>query len=272
MNLREGTRRLALLLGAVGAILGGFAGYTELQSYLSQRAQHNRFEQLANSQAAKGERNCILGTVGEQGCREPENGPYPNTTRVSLPNGEVRDYPSEMSNEQIEAALRKEFPPGINATIDPYAAMAEPGTAAKLPKGFKLDQRKVEANDWQDVPLPINDGPVTVIGPDGKTYHFPEGTDKNAAIRYFKMEGIGASSHSMDDPVHRDGIEVIHWGKNLEIESIETQDGQALYPTPAPRLGSYVLLALLPVLGFFIPWGAVRTIGWVGAGFAETSK
>jgi len=28
MNLKEGTRRLALLLGVVGAILGGFASYT----------------------------------------------------------------------------------------------------------------------------------------------------------------------------------------------------------------------------------------------------
>lgn len=49
MNLREGTRRLALLLGAVGAILGGFASYSELQTMLEQRASHNRFEQLAAS-------------------------------------------------------------------------------------------------------------------------------------------------------------------------------------------------------------------------------
>jgi hypothetical protein len=218
------------------------------------------------------ERNCIFGIVGEQGCREPENGPYPNTTRVSLPNGEARDYPSEMSNQQIETALRKEFPPGINATIDPYAAIAEPGAAAKLPKGFKLDQPKGEPNDWQDVPLPTNDGPVTVIGPNGKTYHFPEGTDKDAAIRYFRMEGIGTYSHGIDDLVHRDGIEVIHWSKNFEIESIETQGGQTLYPTPSPAWWAYLPIALYPILGFFIPWGAVRTTGWVGAGFAESSK
>jgi hypothetical protein len=49
MNLREGTRRLALLLGVLGAIAGGFASYLELQSVLSQRARHNSFEQLANS-------------------------------------------------------------------------------------------------------------------------------------------------------------------------------------------------------------------------------
>jgi hypothetical protein len=56
MNLREGTRRLALLLGAIGAILGGFVSYFELQTVLSQRAQHNKFDQLANSDVVQQER------------------------------------------------------------------------------------------------------------------------------------------------------------------------------------------------------------------------
>jgi hypothetical protein len=33
---------------------------------------------------------------------------------------------------------------------------------------------------------------VQVQGPDGATYQFPDGTDKNAAIAYFKKKGIGA--------------------------------------------------------------------------------
>jgi len=35
---------------------------------------------------------------------------------------------------------------------------------------------------------------VNVQGPDGKTYAFPDGTDKSAAIAYFKRKGIGGSS------------------------------------------------------------------------------
>ena len=53
MNLKEGTRRLALLLGAVGAIFGGFSSYLELHTILEQRARHNRFEQLANSDVVR---------------------------------------------------------------------------------------------------------------------------------------------------------------------------------------------------------------------------
>ena len=56
MNLKEGTRRLALLLGVAGAILGGFASYKELQPLTRQGAEHNRFEQLANSQIVLQER------------------------------------------------------------------------------------------------------------------------------------------------------------------------------------------------------------------------
>lgn len=40
--------------------------------------------------------------------------------------------------------------------------------------------------------------PVRVQGPDGKTYQFPDGTDKDAAVRYFKSHNIGVSSQSTD--------------------------------------------------------------------------
>ena len=80
MNLREGTRRLALLLGVVGAIFGGVVSYFQLQSTMRQRGNYQRFEKLANSQATSDQRNCILGVVGEQGCREPGNSPYPDYT------------------------------------------------------------------------------------------------------------------------------------------------------------------------------------------------
>jgi hypothetical protein len=39
--------------------------------------------------------------------------------------------------------------------------------------------------------------PVTVQGPDGNSYQFPDGTDKAAAIGYFKKKGIGAKPTSV---------------------------------------------------------------------------
>lgn len=146
MNLREGTRRLALLFGAAGTILCAVLSYAQLQSLMRQRADHMRFEQLANSPAVEQERK--------------------DWFLVNLPAGAIPD-------------------------------------PSKLNKG---------------------------------------------------------------------GVGTIHWNRNLEIASIETQDGQTLYPTPAPGAWSYALIAILPLLGFFIPWGAVRAIGWVLAGFVQPSK
>jgi predicted small secreted protein len=144
VNLREGTRRLALLLGVVGAIAGGFGSYLELQGVLDQRARHNRFEQLAASDAAQQVLRSQAGWV----------------------------------------------------VIDPKTG---------------------ERTQW-------------------------------------------------DQQVGKGGIKTIHWTKDNQIESIET-DNEYLYPTSSPAAWEYALILLLPVLGFLIPWGAIRAIGWVGTGF-----
>lgn len=154
MNLKEGTRRLALLLGVVGVIFGGFVGYMQLQSVLGQRARHVKFEQLANSDVVRQESK------------------------------DVRSHPGWLVSA---------YPP------DP------------------------SCND-------------------------------NCSV------------------IQKSGIKMIHWTPNYGVESIETEDGQTLYPTPAPGWWAYVLIAILPVLGFFIPWGAVRAIGWVVTGFVQGPK
>ena len=149
MNLKEGTRRLALLLGVIGTILGGIASYIELRNVLSEMEYHDRFERLANSDVVQQERKSLAGWV----------------------------------------------------SIDPKTG---------------------ERIQW-------------------------------------------------DQQVDKGGIKTIHWTKNNEIESIETEN-QRVYPTAAPSARQYSLIALFPILGFLIPWGAVRAIGWLGAGFVESSK
>jgi hypothetical protein len=172
MNLREGTRRLALLLGVVGAIFGGFVSYAELQSMTRQRADHRLFEQLANSDVVK------------------------------------------------------------------------------------------EAKHWRTLAPEQRDKAVALMTPEHK-------------LKLAKALGFnGTPTQSDVGELDEDGIKTIHWDWTLDnqIESIETQDGQTLYQTPAPTAWEYILVALLPVLGFFIPWGAVRAIGWVGAGFVASPK
>jgi hypothetical protein len=161
MNLREGTRRLALLLGLVGLIVGGFFSYLVLQSVMSQRADHQRFEGLADSSV-------------------------------------------------VEQARKERFGP------------------------------------WDAAGSPIQ--PF-----DPKQPYCIADHDRNEL------------DYSASEP-NSSGIRTVHF-ENREIASIDTTDGQTLYPTPAPSAWLYLLIALWPVLGFFIPWGATRAIGWVAAGF-----
>ena len=150
MNLREGTRRLALLFGVLGAVAGGYVSYLELQGTLEQSARHNKFQHLATSDVVQQERKSQAGWV----------------------------------------------------VIDPKTG---------------------ERTQWEQ-------------------------------------------------KVDKGGIKTIHWTEDQGIESIETQDGQTLYPTPTPAAWQYLFVVLVPIIGFFIPWGAVRAIGWVLAGFFQPAK
>jgi hypothetical protein len=72
----------------------------------------------------------------------------------------------------------------------------------------------------------------------------------------------GPKSDSWEDTQNQDDWRI--WG-------IKTPDGRTVYPVSAPGAGSYFLIVILPFLGFFVPWGVVRAIGWVVIGFAQPS-
>ena len=162
MNLREGTRRLALLLGVAGAIAGGFVSYSELQNVREQQASHNRFEQLSASPVA------------------------------------------QQARESLEVACA-----------------------------------------------------------DGHT------DEQCGDKQYVPMSEINSS-----------GINTIYWIKkdslgkiNYQVGWIKTDDGRNLFATtPAPAAREYLMVVLFPLLGFLVPWGAVRAIGWTAAGFVARSE
>lgn len=149
MNLREGTRRLALLLGVAGAIAGVFVSYLEVQSISTERANHSKFERLATSDVVEQTRKTQAGW----------------------------------------------------STVDPKTG---------------------ERVEW-------------------------------------------------DQEIGKGGIKTVHWTTDSAIAFIVTDDGNFVFPAPAPSVWEYLAVALLPVLGFLIPWAVIRAIGWVGAGFVGKS-
>jgi hypothetical protein len=209
LNLREGTRRLALLLGVVGAILGGFASYVELQTTLAQRTRHNRFEQLAASEVVQHERKCRQAGI-LSGC--PDNISDLVFAPIQKPQRTFQIDPK--TGERIQAA--PDFIPDTSQKHGPWEKYADKGTS-----GAVLDMSK-------SIPIP--------------------------------------------SVVMKNGIKAVNWNHDYGVESIETEDGQTLYSTLAPSAWLYLLIVLFPVLGFFIPWGTIRALGWVGAGFVQPAK
>jgi len=240
MNLGEGTRRLALLLGAVGAIAGGFASYLELQTVLDQRARHNKFEQLAGSDVVQQERKLLplKGGLSKQDIqdllriRSTLTSGDPRIEKidslvdlgrfqyVALPDGNYGQFPADAKDSEIVAAIATEFP-----QAKPWLIYQSVG-------------KRIRAPDF-----------------------IPDAADK-----------WGKYAVETETEVNEGGIKAIQWDKNYQVESIEKQDGQTLYPTPEPNRWLYFLIALTPILGFFIPCGAVRAIGWVVTGFVQPSK
>ncbi len=213
MNLREGTRRLALLLGGLGAIAGGVLSYVYLQPVMRQREMHKSFEQLANSNVVKEQRKALHSPDPYASIAKPISG---------LPPGAILKPIPQHGRAKLSDIAPSSPPVEWDANGKPIAAT----TSTAPPTG----------GDFLDGATPlsseVNKGDIKTINWD------------------------------------RDHV----WNDASGIYSIETDGGQILYPTAAPSAWLYLFAALFPILGFFFPWGAVRAIGWVGAGFAASSK
>lgn len=59
MNAREGMRRLALLIGVLGAAIGCFASYIVSRDVYKARSRYQAFERLGNSDVVQQERKAF---------------------------------------------------------------------------------------------------------------------------------------------------------------------------------------------------------------------
>jgi len=64
-------------------------------------------------------------------------------------------------------------------------------------------------------------------------------------------------------------IKVIHWTRDYGVESLDMDDGRSIHPSPEPSSWVYFMIAMCPVVGFFIPWGGVRIFSGEGILFSQ---
>jgi hypothetical protein len=66
---------------------------------------------------------------------------------------------------------------------------------------------------------------------------------------------------------NRDRITSVHLYAADTVLGIQLSTGESIERVEAPRLTAYLAILIYPVLGFLIPFGCIRVLSWVGAGF-----
>ncbi len=210
MNVREGMRRLALLVGVLGAAFGCFGSYVVSRDALAARERNRAFELLATSDVVQQERKSLQ-EEHESWFRPWVDG-WEDYQRVPTPPRDIVAAWKSFSPEHREELLAK----------------MTPEQKHKLRTVIEDQTQQGEQDPYAGIAMPSS-------------------------------------------KVNKEGIRTIFWKKDYGVYSIETEDGATLYETPAPTRWPFFLAAILPVLGFVIPWASVRGLAWVGVGFFENS-
>ncbi len=268
MNVNEGMRRLALLLGAVGAVLGGFVSYTLLSGALHQIARHNAFERLAHSSVVEQARaHWIAARIPPD--YDALSRRFGGRTSVPMfdPKGTVREIPAEDVSKALaaggEIAIRFKAPDGTERWVreSERDAAIKAGGVPDVPD--YSDQQKLLAAIWRSLGAKERHEMLAEMNAE-------QAGALQALLDQEALQGSDWFAENAPLPpseVDRGGIRAIHWNRDLAVDSIETEGGQTLYPAPEPSGRTYPLIVVLPVIGFVLPWGAIRAICWVGAGF-----
>ncbi len=276
MNVREGMRRLGILLGVLGAVMGGFAAYEQGRPLLSTLMAHRKFESLMASPAMRGiaaqknqsqvRRSQAVSQFGGIPVSEPQPPPSAHKIDYGALAQQAREHaPSKppQTNEwgrgdpivqkpsgaQKDGSASHQPPPsGWTSTGQSYEPPALPsGKIGKYadadiapPQGYVLDPLPVpvpDSGDWE-----ITDEPDGVGG-----RHILHANEL--------LKG------------NKDGIEWVHVNSAGIVDGMKLVTGEVVARTPAPNPRAYLVFLLYPALGFLIPWGAVHVLTWVGGGF-----
>jgi hypothetical protein len=235
-------RRLALVAGVLGAGLGAFASYRGFEDIAAERGSHRDFTALATSETVQEARRAFYNGHTNLDCADDAQKPWckyqeQEHVKVLGPDGKKYLFPPRTTKEDAIDYFKKK---GITSPAKPAAESKAVENVVESVEGSSK-QRDAQGKDHS----PINPGWQPGLHP------------------------IPGSTSFVD----KGGIKSITWaGSDFSIESIKTQDGRFLYSRNAPSVHMYLLHACWPVLGFLLPWGAIRVIAWVLLGFQQSSK
>src|SRR5712692_4633381 len=148
MNVKEGMRRLALLLGVLGAALACFASYMVLRDALGARARYKAFELLETSDVVQQERKSVQ--EQHESFFRPWVGPWDQYREA--PKDIVTTWKS-FSSERREELLAKMTPEQkhkLRTVIEQQTQQAEQGAYADIAMPFsKVNKGGIKTIVWK---------------------------------------------------------------------------------------------------------------------------
>lgn len=287
MNLKEGMRRVGIVLGLLGCVAGGTFGYLRLQTLWR---NHTRFTRLCSlpimeqvNTAMKEYRAAPKTLPANFFDSKPEHGPKFN------PNAPYTVVPSSDSQMPTGGQGKPEHGPW-----EKYRAREQSSPARASEKGdpFKefgghalsLDSKQKEPehgpSDKYRAKDQLPNGSVPDSGDNTGKIDLSSGLVPFVKVKksnWFDKHAPGLAESNIEytiDTGGTDGIQTVDADKNGVIVAIQLSSGEWVQKEPQNLkahlafFGRLLLLLLYPLIGFFVPWGAIRTIAWVVSGFS----
>lgn len=227
-------RRLGLLLGSCGAILGGLSAYNDAQTLWAAWTAHRKFEsamalptiqRLTNDRWAEYQTRTAPVTLPADFFEKQRSSDIAVGKKVKA------KYPGsydDLSDEDLGRRVRKKFPHGFDSTNSKASAW------------FEMHAPKREADDWETVAEGDGHGGMWILP------------------AHPLLKG------------NSDGVERVRFDRAKRVVGVILSQGEALSRTDLPDFGAYLVLLAYPLLGFLVPWGSFRILTWVGRGFFQS--
>jgi len=218
MNLREGMRRVGMVLGLIGFCVGCFGAYDYVNPLLRQTAAAREYQTQHEL------------PPGAKVVRIPET--QPKSAEPAEPAEQVPDFDSYVPKKQQPSTLPPDFfdrrKPSVPKTLPPdFFDNAGSGDNPAKRLMDSVDAKKPKTNPWDNDPI------VT------------------------------------SNPWDNDPIVTRQWDEQENLITGAPQDTPAAPPPVA--LWQYLPALAFPLLGFFLPWGAIKALTWIGTGFVTSS-
>ena len=274
MNMREGMRRVGIVLGALGCVAGGAIGYWDLQNVWSSHTRFERLQALPVMIDVNAALKPYQGSLESHGATLPESDQYLRETHPDYAKMAPKDREAYLDEMHYGAQPKPEAPDkivevsGVGNVLFP-GGMSDDKIAEAI-KSYRAQHKTQQTTKEAPIALPPLPRGATLV-PD-----FIPDYAVQAADTHDRAAADDPAAEFTVDVKGTDGIQTVNADKGGVISSIQLTTGEWVRRGAKTLKGRLALVASLllpfcfPMIGFLVPWGTIRVFVWVAGGFSAT--